>query len=146
MSPIDVTQAGEDFVTGAKAKVEKLIRKYTARTDILDLATKKEAEDSFKARVVSDLAIAKRRAHLKDLSITDLHEAMRAKAPTTYPVGIEGGKSRYVRRVDPFMKEIDLIRPKLPAKTADARTNVTNRVVPLAVGLQNKAKAIYGVR
>jgi hypothetical protein len=143
---IDVAAAGEDYVTGAKAKVDKLIRKYTARTDILDRATSKEAEEAFKTRVSTDLAIAKRRAHLKDLSISDLHEAMRKNAPTTYPVGVEGAKGRYTKRVDPFMKELDAIVPKLPARGPDARSNVVNRVVPIAVGLQNKAKAIYGAR
>jgi hypothetical protein len=144
--PIDVAMAKEDYVTGAKAKVDKLIRKYTARTDILDRATSKEAEDAFKSRVVTDLAIAKRRAHLKDLTISDLHEAMRRAAPTTYPAGVEGAKERYAKRVEPFLKELDAIVPKLPARGPDARTNVTNRVIPIAVGLQNKAKAIYGVR
>ena len=144
--PIDVSMAAEDYVVGAKAKVDKLIRKYTARADILDRAVSPDAESAFKARVVSDLAIAKRRAHLKDLTISDLHEAMRRAAPTTYPAGVEGAKDRYRRRVEPFLKELDAIVPKLPARTADARTNVTNRVVPIAVGLQNKAKAIYGVR
>lgn len=143
--PIDVDAAVEWFEKGAKAKVEKLIQKYTKRTDILDRAVSKEAEDAFKSNVVSDLAIAKRRAHLKDLSIDELHEAMRKKAPVTYPAGIEASKERYKRRVTPFLEEIDKIRPKLPARTADARSNVINRVVPIAVGLQNKAKALYGV-
>jgi hypothetical protein len=144
--PIDVSAAAEDYVSGAKAKVDKLIRKYTARTDILDKATSKEAEDAFKARVASDLSIAKRRAHLKDLTVAELHDAMKKAAPVTYPAGVEGAKSRYQRRVEPFMKELDTIVPKLPAKTADARFNVVNRVVPIAVGLQNKAKAVYGAK
>jgi len=144
--PIDVTAAAEDYVAGAKAKVDKLIRKYTARTDILDRAVSPEAERAFKERVVSDLALAKRRAHLKDLTVAELHEAMRKAAPVTYPAGVEGAKERYRRRVEPFMKELDAIVPKLPPKTADARTNVLNRVVPIAVGLQNKAKAVYGTK
>jgi hypothetical protein len=144
--PIDVSAAAEDYVSGAKAKVDKLIRKYTARTDILDKATSKEAEDAFKARVATDLALAKRRAHLKDLSVSELHDAMRKAAPVTYPAGVEGAKGRYQKRVDPFMKELDSIVPKLPARTADARSNVVSRVVPIAVGLQNKAKAVYGAR
>jgi hypothetical protein len=146
MAPIDVAQAAKDYVEGAKAKVEKLIRKYTARTDILDRAVSPDAEKAFKERVVSDLAIAKRRAHLKDLTIADLHEAMKKKAPVTYPAGVEAAQARYQKRVEPFLKELDLIVPKLPAKTADARTNVLNRVVPIAVGLQNKAKSVYGVK
>jgi len=141
--PIDVSAAKEDYVTGAKAKVDKLIRKYTARTDILDRAISKDAEELFKAKVVSDLALAKRRAHLRDLTVSDLHEAMRSKAPTTYPLGVEASKEKWAKRFDPFAKEIDSIVPKLAKKTADARTNVLNRVVPIAVGLQNKAKAIY---
>jgi len=144
--PIDTAAAAADFETGAKAKVDKLVRKYIARTDILDKARSAEAVALFKEKVVSPLALAKRSAHLADLSISDLHEAMRTAAPTTYPAGIERGKGKYAKRVDPFFKEIDAIAARLPKKTADARSNVMNRVVPLAVGLQNKAKAVYGVK
>ena len=145
MSPIDVSKSADYYVSGAKAKVDKLIDKYTTRTDILDLAITKEAEDLFKAKVVSPLAIAKRRAHLKDITISDLHTAMRANAPTTYPMGVEGAKGRWAKRFDPFAKELDAIVPKLKAKTPDAATNVANRVTPIAVGLQNRAKRLYGV-
>ena len=142
--PIDATAAISDYVDGAKAKVDKLVRKYTAKTDKLARATSDAAQKAYIAGVTDPISQKLRLVRLKELSEEDLNRGMREKAPTTYPAGIDSGRPKYERRVVPYFSEIDRIVPTLAAKTRDARANVMNRVVPLAVGLANKKKAIIG--
>ena len=140
--PIDLEEAKKDWQSGAKAKVDKLIRKYTAKTGKIAAATSPEAQKAYIAGVTDPVSQKLRLARLKELSDADLNAAMEAKAPAAYPAGVDAGVDKYSRHVDPYFKEIDVIVPKLKAKTRDARTNVMERVIPIAVGLQNKKKAL----
>ena len=142
--PIDKGAAVEDYVSGAKDKVEKLIRKYTAKSGKLAAATSDAAQKAYVAGVTDPISQKLRLVRLKELTEDDLNKGMRDKAPTTYPAGIDAGKEKYDRRVGPYFSEIDRIVPTLAAKTREARANVMNRVIPLAVGLQNKKKAVIG--
>lgn len=144
MSPINKAAAVEDWVDGAKAKSEKLVRKYTERTDKLARATSDDAQNAYVAGVTDPVSQRLRLIRLKELSEEDLNRGMREKGPTTYPAGIDAGKEKYDRRVGPYMDEIDRIVPTMEARTRDARANVMNRVIPIATGLQNKKKAIVG--
>lgn len=144
--PIDVNQAVDDWVDGAKAKVDKLIRKYKARTDKATRMQSDEAQKSYVAGVTDPVSQRLRQIRLKEVTEADLNAAMETSAPTTYPAGIDKSKEKMRRRVDPYMKEIDRIVPTLKEKTRDAKANVMNRVIPIASGLQNRKKAIVGVR
>jgi len=144
VSPIDVTEASKDYVDGAKAKVAKLIRKYTAKTNKLALATSDTAQKAYVAGVTDPVSQKLRLMRLKELSEADLNKAMEDAAPVTYPAGIDRGAVKYTRRVTPFMGEIDRIVPTLKPRGRDAAANVTARVTPIAVGLQNKRKALVG--
>ena len=142
--PIDATAAREDWQSGAKAKVDKLIKKYVARTDKIARATSDEAQKAYVAGVTDPANQRLRLIRLKELTDGDLNAAMEAKGRVAYPSGVDAGVSKYSRHVDPYFKEIDIIVPKLKARVIDARTNVMERVLPLAVGLQNKKRAIIG--
>lgn len=142
--PIDKSAAVEDYVSGATAKVDKLISKYTKKTGKLAAATSDAAQKAYVAGVTDPISQKLRLVRLKELTEEDLNKGMREKAPTTYVAGISAGKEKYDRRVSPYFSEIDRIVPTLAAKTREARANVMNRVIPLAVGLQNKKKAIIG--
>jgi len=142
--PIDVTSAKSDWQSGAKAKVEKLIRKYTARTDKIAKATSTEAQKAYVDGVTDPLSQKLRLIKLKKLSDSDLNRAMEDKGRVAYPAGVDAAVDKYGTEVAPYFSEIDTIVAKLKPKTRDAATNVTNRVTPLAVGLQNKKKALIG--
>ncbi len=142
--PIDKAAAVSDYVDGAKAKVDKLVAKYTKKTGKLAAATSDSAQKAYVAGVTDPISQKLRLVRLKELTEEDLNKGMRDKAPTTYPAGIDAGRDKYDRRVGPYFSEIDRIVPTLSAKTREARANVMNRVIPLAVGLQNKKKAVIG--
>jgi hypothetical protein len=141
--PIDVTSAKEDYVAGAKAKVDKLIREYTKRTDKIARATSPEAQKAWVDGVTDPVSQKKRLIKLSKRTDADLNAAMETKGRTAYPMGVEAAKDKWASEFDPFAKEIDSIVTKLKPRTRDAATNVANRVTPIAVGLQNKKKALY---
>ena len=140
--PIDSTAARDDWQSGSKAKTRKMIDKYKAKTGKVAAATTKEAQDNYVAGVTDPVSQKLRLVRLKELTDSDLNAAMEKKAPTSHPAGVDAAVDKYLRRVDPFFKEIDAIVPKLKKRTRDARVNVMERVIPLAVGLQNKKKAL----
>jgi len=45
--PIDTSQASKDWQSGAKAKVDKLVRNYTAKTGKVAAATSPEAQKAY---------------------------------------------------------------------------------------------------
>jgi len=140
--PIDTTEASKDWQSGAKAKVDKLVRKYTAKTGKIAAATSDTAQKAYIDGVTDPTSQKLRLARLKELSDADLNKAMEDKGRSAYPTGVDAAVDKYTRHVDPYFKEIDVILPKLKPKTRDARVNVTERVIPIAVGLQNKKKAL----
>jgi len=142
--PIDVSAAKSDWQSGAKAKVDKLVRKYTGRTDKIAKATSDAAQKAYVEGVTDPTSQKLRLIKLKKLSDSDLNAAMEAKGRVAYPAGVDAGVDKYGTEVAPYFSEIDAIVPRLKPRTRDARTNVTERVIPLAVGLQNKKKALIG--
>jgi len=140
--PIDLTQAGSDWVSGSKAKTDKMIRNYKAKTGKIAAATSDEAQKNYVAGVTDPTSQKLRVTRLKELSDADLDKAMEDKGRTAHPAGVDAAENKYTKHVDPYMKEIDSIVLKLKPRSRDAATNVTNRVTPLAVGLQNKKKAL----
>lgn len=140
--PIDVTAAKDDWQSGSKAKTRKMIDKYKAKTGKVAAATTPAAQKAYVDGVTDPTSQKLRLVRLKELTDTDLNAAMEKKAPTSHPAGVDAGVEKYSRHVDPYFKEIDVIVPKLKPRTRDARVNVMERVIPLAVGLQNKKKAL----
>lgn len=141
---IDANQAGTDYVAGATAKVDKLVRKYTARTDKLARATSDKAQKNYIEGVMDPVSQKLRLINLKKLSEADLNKGMEEKGRTAYSTGVNAAQGKYVSNVTPYLGEIDRIEPTLKARTRDARTNVMERVLPLSVGLANKKKALIG--
>jgi len=140
--PIDTSRAKEDWQSGSKAKTDKMVRNYTARTGKVAAATSDAAQKSYVEGVTDPTSQKLRLQRLKELSDADLNKAMEDKGRAAHPAGVDAATDKYVRHVDPYFKEIDVILPKLKVRTRDARTNVTERVIPIAVGLQNKKKAL----
>jgi hypothetical protein len=140
--PIDTSTVKEDWQSGAKTKVEKLVRNYKKVTDKIAKATSDAAQKAYIEGVTDPASQKLRLVRLKELTDSDLNDAMDRKGRTAYTSGVDASVDKYAKHVDPYFKEIDAIVPRLKARTRDARTNVTERVIPLAVGLQNKKKAL----
>ena len=140
--PIDTTAAKEDWQSGSKAKTDKMVKKYVAKPGKVAAATTPAAQKAYVDGVTDPVSQRLRLARLKELTDADLNTAMETKGRVAHPAGVDAAVEKYSRHVDPYFKEIDVIVPKLKPKTRDARTNVMERVIPIAVGLQNKKKAL----
>jgi len=97
--PIDLEQATTEWQAGAKAKVDKLIRKYTARTDKIARATSDEAQRAYVEGVTDPISHKLRLARLKELTDADLNAAMEAKGRVAYPAGIDAAVDKYKTHV-----------------------------------------------
>lgn len=142
---IDIAAAKEDYVKMAKLNLDKLVRKYTARTDKIAKATSDDAQRAYVDGVTDPVSQKMRLVNLRKLTDSDLNTKMEKKGRAAYPAGVDAGKEDWGREFTPYAGEIDRMVPALPARTRDAATNVTNRVTPIAVGLQNKKRALAGV-
>lgn len=119
-----------------------MVRNYVAKTGKIAAATTEEAQKAYIAGVTDPTSQKLRLTRLKELSDADLNDAMEKKGKIAHPAGVDAAEDKYTKHADPYFKEIDAIVPKLKKRTRDARTNVMERVIPLAVGLQNKKKAL----
>ena len=138
--PIDLTAWESDYKSGAQAKVDKLVRKFTARGDIITRGTSDEAQNNYVAAVTNPSNQARRRTNLAKVSVSVLHERMRTRGRGNYTTGVADNASKARQNFSPYASTIDTTVAGLPPRTQDAASNVTNRVLPLAVNLQNQKR------
>lgn len=119
-----------------------LVEGYTRRTDKVARMSSDDAQKNFEAAMKDPGVLKRRQTKLKKLSESDLDEAMRTKGAARYAEGTAASADKALDNVTPYLDEIDSIVAKLPARTRDARANVMNRVVPLAVGLREKKERL----
>lgn len=117
-----------------------LVKGYTRRTDKVARMASDDAQTNFEAAMKDPAVLKRRQSKLKKLSEADLNEAMEKKGAARYAEGTAAAADKALERVTPFLEEIDKTVSALPPRTRDPRANVMNRVVPLAVNLNEKKK------
>ena len=117
-----------------------LVKGYTARTDKVKRMASDDAQTNFESAMKDPAVLKRRQAKLKKLSEADLNEAMEKKGAARYAEGTAAAADKALANVTPFLEEIDKTVASLPPRTRDPRANVMNRVVPLAVNLNEKKK------
>jgi len=143
--PIDLAEWESEYRAGTKAKADKLVRKYERATGIMAAATTDEALRRWAEHVVSDIAQAVRKAKMAAITDAELHRLMREVGKTAY-IAKTAAKAAAARAAfADYAREIETILPTLPPREIDAETNVINRVVPLAKGLQDAKRRKYGL-
>ena len=139
---IDTAKWKEKYERNTAAATGDLVDGYVARTDKVARMASDEAQTNFEAAMRDKKVLERRQKKLKGLSEEDLNNAMRTKGAARYAEGTAASAEKALRNVEPFLKEIDKIVTKLPARTRDPRQNVMDRVVPIAVGLRAKKDAM----
>ena len=117
-----------------------LVRGYTARTDKVARMGSDDAQKNFESAMKDPAVLKRRQTKLKKLSEADLNKAMETKGAARYAEGTAASADKALENVSPFLDEIDRTVAALPVRTRDPRSNVMNRVVPLAVNLSEKKK------
>lgn len=141
---IDMAAWQTNYKDGTSRAGSKLVTKFNSRTGIVDAATSAAAVELMKTRVVSDLAIAKRNFKLRRQGDQGLHDAMTRTGSSAYVSQTAAKAAKAAAGFAPFAPVLESLTNALPARVDDPAANVTNRVTPIAVGLRNAAKSIYG--
>jgi hypothetical protein len=143
---VDMTMWLANYRQGTSTAGAKLVAKFSSRQGIVAAATSDAAVALMKAKVVSDLAIKKRAFKLNRQGDAGLIAAMQKSGATNYQTRTAQAAQKAATGFTPFAPIMDSIVAGLPARTSDPAQNVQNRVTPIAVGMQNAAKALYGAQ
>jgi len=138
--PIDKTRWKEKYTRNTAAATGDLVEGYIARTDKVARMASDDAQKNFEEAMRDKAVLERRQKRLKTLSESDLNEAMRTKGALRYAEGTAASADKALDRVTPYLDEIDKIVPRMKPRTRDPRTNVIERVIPLAVGLSDLKK------
>lgn len=141
---IDMAAWQSNYVAGTSRAGAKLVEKFNSRTGIVDAALDPAAVALFVAKVASPEALAKRAFKLRKQGDAGLHAAMSATGSAAYTAATRAKASKAASGFQPFAPILEGLTAGLPARTQDPATNVANRVTPIAVGLANAKKQIYG--
>ena len=139
---IDVSSAAADYKTGTASKADKLVRKYTQKTGKLDAAKSPAAQALYVQKMSDPAVLARRVQNLNKVSEADMNAAMQNKGRAAYANGTANSGDKWARNFTPYASVLDSTVANLPARTTDVSTNISNRVVPVAVALSDKKKEI----
>ena len=121
---------------------DDLVNGYIARTDKVARMSSDASQKNYESAMKDAAVLKRRQTKLKKVSESDLNDAMRTKGAARYAEGTAASADKALANVSPFLDEIDRTVAALPARTRDPRANVMNRVVPIAVNLNAKKKAM----
>jgi len=135
---IDKSKWKEKYERNTAAATGDLVDGYVARTDKVARMSSDTAQANYEAAMRDKKVLERRQSKLKGLSESDLNEAMRTKGAARYAEGTAASADKALANVEPYLDEIDKITAALKPRTRDPAQNVTNRDIPLAVGLRAK--------
>lgn len=133
-----------NYTEGTSRAGTKLVQKFTSRSGIVDAALTPEAVALFQAKVASPEALAKRAYKLRKQGDAGLKAGMQATGAANYQSNTRAKAGKAAAGFAPFAPILEGLTSGLPARSQDPATNVTNRVIPIAVGMANAKKQIYG--
>jgi hypothetical protein len=139
-TPPSEQELAADYGAGVAAKAQKWLRRTMAATGVADAAKSEAAESSYQAAMAQVLANRQRQKGLANISDLDIKAGVQAVGAGGYSTGATAKAAKMAKRSKPYVDEAVRITNSLPPRTADAASNVTSRVIPIAVGLQNKKR------
>jgi len=139
-TPPSEQELAADYGAGVAAKAQKWLRRTMAATGVADAAKSEAAESSYQAAMNVVLANRQRQKGLAGISDSDIKAGVQAVGASGYSQGATAKAAKMAKKAKPFVDEAVRIANALPPRTADAASNVTARVIPIAVGLQNKKR------
>ena len=101
-------------------------------------------EELYAQQMQVAIANRSRAKGLAKVSDSDWQNAAAGKGAQRIGPGMSAAVEKQATGFAPFASEIDATVNALPARTADPATNVTNRVIPIAVNLARKKRELLG--
>ncbi len=125
---IDRTAAKANYISGASANADKLVKNYIATPGKLDAARSESAERLYAEKVQQAIANKSRQKALGKVNESDMNAKMSAVGATNYRSGTRDNADKQAKNVEPFYAGLDGLTGKYPARTADPMANIDNRV------------------
>jgi len=144
--PIDLDEAMKAYVDETKSKADKLVKRYQKKTGKADAIKSDDAQKAFEDAMADATVLARRQAMLKDVTETELNEAMEKTGKSAYINKTAAKSGKWKKHFSPFASEIDTTVAKLPKHVRGARDNIMNRSLVLAEALEAKKKELAGVK
>lgn len=130
----------QDYATGVAAKAGKWFRRTMAASGVAEAAKSEAAETSYQAAMNTVLSNRQRQRGLANITDSDIKAGVQAVGAAGYSTSATAKAAKAARKAKPYVDEAVRLANALPPRTADAATNVTQRVIPIAVGLQAKKR------
>ncbi len=137
---IKLSELAENYKAGVAAKSSKWFAHASSATGVIAAGSSEAAEKNYNDHMQIVLSNKLRQKGLGKVSDGDYQAGVRAAGASGYSQGAQRKADKLVKKFTPFAATIDSTVASLPAKTADAATNVANRVTPIAVALQKQKR------
>ncbi len=137
---IKLSELADNYKSGVQAKSGKWFAHASTATGVIAAGASEAAEKNYQDHMNIVLANKLRQKGLGKVSDGDYQAGVRAAGASGYSTGAQKKADKLVKKFTPYAATIDSTVAGLPAKTADAATNVANRVTPIAVALQKQKR------
>ncbi len=124
-----VAISGQDWLNGVQNA-----------TGIVEAGRSDAAEALYAAKISAAVANKSRQKGLAGVTDEDVKAGARAVGPGGYSSAAAAKADKFGKKVGPYLDVIRSVLPTLPAKTADALSNLTSRAGPIVTALQNKKR------
>jgi len=139
---IDKSAWLDDYKSGATARSEKWLREYLRAPDKQRKAASDDAEKLYAEKVTAAIARKARQKSLSKVSESDFNKGAEDAGSGAYSSGVTAKADKALKKVGPYLDEIDRLMPTMPKRGADPMTNLTSRAGHIVKGLADLKKKL----
>jgi len=133
---IKTNELEQFYRTGVAAKADKWFTHASAASGVIAAGSSDDAEKRYADKMAIVTSQKLRQKGLQGVTDADYQAGVRAAGASGYSTAAQAKSAKFVKKFTPYAQNINSTVATLPARTADAATNVANRVTPIAVNLQ----------
>jgi major membrane immunogen (membrane-anchored lipoprotein) len=137
---IKLAELADNYRKGVAAKSDKWYNHASTASGVIAAGSSDAAEKNYNDHMTIALSNKLRQKGLQKVTDADYQAGVRAAGASGYSQGAQKKADKLVKKFTPYAATIDSTVAGLAARTADAATNVLNRVSPIAVALQRQKR------
>src|SRR5258708_14977582 len=137
---IKLAELADNSRNGVADKSDKWFNHASTASGVIAAGSSEAAEKNYSDHMAIVTQNKLRQKGLQKVTDADYQSGIRAAGASGYSQGAQKKADKLVKKFTPYAATIDSTVAGLAARTADASTNVTNRVAPIAVALQKQKR------
>jgi len=137
---IKIGELEQFYKSGVANKAEKWLSHASSASGVIAAGSSDAAEKRYSDKMAVVLSNKLRQKGLQGVTDAEYQAGVRAAGSAGYSTSAQNKSGKFVKKFTPYANTINSTVATLPAKTADAATNVANRVTPIAVALQKQKR------